>query len=110
MASCTASSLGGPFRAGDGGAASDGGLPVIGSDRLPRHADRASLETMSHDRGSLTSTRTAAVVNHTLARLRYWRDMGLLFIRDDGTWYEAAVPQGFTTSAPSAQPQPSRSP
>lgn len=32
--------------------------------------------------------RTATVVNHTLARLRLWRDMGILYINDDGSWVE----------------------
>jgi hypothetical protein len=25
-------------------------------------------------------------VNHTLARLRLWRDMGILYIESDGGW------------------------
>jgi outer membrane protein TolC len=73
--------------------------------QLGRGQARDLLEAQS-DLNNARNARTAAVVNHTLARLRYWRDMGLLFIRDDGTWYEAAVPRGLTTSAPSAQPQP----
>jgi outer membrane protein TolC len=32
--------------------------------------------------------RTATVVNHTLARLRLWRDMGILYINEDGSWEE----------------------
>ncbi len=28
----------------------------------------------------------AARINHTVARLQLWRDMGVLFIRKDGTW------------------------
>ncbi|NLT70953.1 MAG: TolC family protein [Verrucomicrobiaceae bacterium] len=32
--------------------------------------------------------RTATVVNHTLARLRLWRDMGILYINNDGSWVE----------------------
>ncbi len=31
---------------------------------------------------------TAALVGHTLARLRFYRDMGLLTINEDGTWHE----------------------
>jgi outer membrane protein TolC len=30
--------------------------------------------------------RTAALVNHTIARLDFWRDMGVLFINRDGSW------------------------
>lgn len=29
---------------------------------------------------------TGALVNHTIARLNYWRDMGILYINKDGTW------------------------
>ncbi|HSJ02494.1 MAG: TolC family protein [Verrucomicrobium sp.] len=29
---------------------------------------------------------TSAVVAHTLARLRLWKDMGILYIKKDGTW------------------------
>lgn len=32
--------------------------------------------------------RTATVVNHTLARLRLWRDMGILYINAEGSWVE----------------------
>ena len=31
---------------------------------------------------------TAALVGHTIARLSFWRDMGLLYINDDGRWKE----------------------
>ncbi len=31
---------------------------------------------------------TAALVGHTIARLGFWRDMGLLYITDDGRWKE----------------------
>lgn len=30
--------------------------------------------------------RTATLVDHTLARLRLWRDMGILYIKNDGGW------------------------
>jgi len=30
--------------------------------------------------------RTAAVVRHTISRLNFWRDMGILFINKDGSW------------------------
>jgi outer membrane protein TolC len=29
---------------------------------------------------------TAALISHTLARLRLWRDMGILYIKKDGSW------------------------
>lgn len=31
---------------------------------------------------------TAAIVGHTIARLSFWRDMGILFIKEDGQWEE----------------------
>jgi outer membrane protein TolC len=59
--------------------------------QLGRGQTRDLLDAQS-DLNSARNGRTAALVNHTLARLRYWRDMGLLFVRDDGSWYEAPVP------------------
>jgi outer membrane protein TolC len=32
--------------------------------------------------------RTSTVINHTLARMRLWRDMGILYIKEDGSWAE----------------------
>lgn len=32
--------------------------------------------------------RTTALVSHTIARLRFWRDMGILMIKDNGQWEE----------------------
>jgi len=34
------------------------------------------------------NARTAALIGHTLARLRFYRDMGILTINEDGTWNE----------------------
>ncbi len=31
---------------------------------------------------------TDALISHTLARLRFWRDMGILFIKPNGQWEE----------------------
>jgi outer membrane protein TolC len=31
---------------------------------------------------------TQALVNHTIARLQFWRDMGILFVKEDGQWEE----------------------
>jgi hypothetical protein len=38
---------------------------------------------------NLIDARNAVIatrVNHTLSRLQLWRDMGILFIRKDGSW------------------------
>lgn len=32
--------------------------------------------------------RTQALVQHTIARLQFWSDMGILYIKDDGKWEE----------------------
>jgi outer membrane protein TolC len=34
------------------------------------------------------NARTAALIGHTLARLRFYRDMGIITINEDGTWNE----------------------
>ena len=31
---------------------------------------------------------TAALIGHTIARLQFWRDMGILFIKENGQWEE----------------------
>jgi outer membrane protein TolC len=34
------------------------------------------------------NARTAALVDHTIARLEFWRDMGILFVKESGQWEE----------------------
>lgn len=34
---------------------------------------------------------TSALVGHTIARLRFWRDMGILFIKENGQWEEGEL-------------------
>lgn len=33
---------------------------------------------------------TASLISHTLARLRFWLDMGILYIKDNGQWEEVS--------------------
>lgn len=33
---------------------------------------------------------TASLISHTLARLQFWLDMGILYIKDDGQWEEVS--------------------
>lgn len=33
---------------------------------------------------------TAAIVSHTIARLQFWRNMGILFIKENGQWEEVS--------------------
>jgi outer membrane protein TolC len=40
---------------------------------------------------------TAALINHTLARLSLWRDMGILYVKKDGRWEEIQDERGPTT-------------
>ena len=35
--------------------------------------------------------RTQALVGHTIARLQFWNDMGILFIKENGQWEDANV-------------------
>ncbi len=76
--------------------------------QLGRGQTRDLLDAQA-DLNSARNGRTAALVNHTLARLRYWRDMGLLFVREDGSWYEAPVPENpqppeLPPAEPASQP------
>jgi len=45
--------------------------------------------------------RTSALISHTIARLGFWRDMGILFIKENGQWeeldYEVVDEQAFTS-------------
>ena len=38
---------------------------------------------------SALNQRTGAVVRHTIARLQFWRDLGILYIKENGQWEEA---------------------
>lgn len=71
--------------------------------QLGRGQTRDLLDAQS-DLNISRNGRTAALVNYNLARLRYWRDMGLLFVRDDGSWYEAPVPNKPSAAVLGTQP------
>lgn len=62
---------------------------------LGRGVTRDLLDAQA-DLISARNGRTAAVVAHTIARIRYWRDMGLLHIREDGGWDENRTLEGHT--------------
>ncbi len=52
---------------------------------------RATALDQVDSRNDLTRARnslTAAIVNHTIARLTFWRDMGILYIKSNGQWEE----------------------
>jgi outer membrane protein TolC len=71
--------------------------------QLGRGVTRDLLDAQA-DLISARNARTAALVDYNLARLRYWRDMGLLFVRDDGSWYEAPVPKSPPVGPPVTKP------
>ena len=50
--------------------------------------DARDLVDAQEDLVDAQNQRTATVVNHTLARLRLWRDMGILYINKDGSWVD----------------------
>lgn len=44
--------------------------------------------------------RTQALVGHTIARLRFWDNLGILFIKENGTWVELNPDGGSAMSTP----------
>ncbi len=44
------------------------------------------LVDAQNDLVNAQNQRTSTVVDHTLARMRLWRDMGILYISEDGSW------------------------
>jgi len=50
--------------------------------------DARDLVDSQNDLVEAQNQRTATVIDHTLARLRLWRDMGILYINEDGSWVE----------------------
>jgi outer membrane protein TolC len=40
------------------------------------------------DQINALNQRTSALVRHTIARLQFWRDLGILYIKDNGQWEE----------------------
>ena len=52
---------------------------------------RATAQNQVDAQNDLINARndlTAALVRHTVARLQFWRDMGILFIKENGQWEE----------------------
>lgn len=48
--------------------------------------DAQDLVDAQNDLLGAQNQRTSTVVSHNLARLRLWRDMGILYISEDGSW------------------------
>jgi outer membrane protein TolC len=52
------------------------------------------------------NNRTAALVSHTIARVEFWRDMGILFIKENGQWEEVTDVQQSASAETAAAPSP----
>ncbi len=53
--------------------------------QLGRGVTRDLLDAQA-DLNSARNARTSTLVGHTIARLNFWRDLGLLYIKDNGSW------------------------
>ena len=53
--------------------------------QLGRGVTRDMLDAQA-DLNSARNARTSTLVGHTIARLNFWRDLGLLYIKDNGSW------------------------
>lgn len=80
--------------------------------QLGRGATRDLLDAQA-DLVNAQNARTGALVTHTIARLRYWRDMGILNIGESGMW-DAVSPPASTSPPPlipaTANPVPPSTP
>ena len=52
------------------------------------------------------NNRTAALVSHTIARVEFWRDMGILFIKENGQWEEVTDVQQSASAEAAPAPSP----
>lgn len=70
-----------------------------------------NLVDAQNDLTSAQNSLTSALIAHTIARLEFWRDMGILYIKENGNWEEvkdgpgsAAVVEGATVPEKAAEP------
>jgi outer membrane protein TolC len=69
-----------------------------------------------NDLVSSRNQRTQALVAHTIARLQFWNNMGILYIKDNGQWEEVqdsgtgVQPVGGSAGTPSASSRPAFQP
>jgi outer membrane protein TolC len=73
---------------------------------LLQELGRATARDLVEARNDLTDAEndvTAALVSHTVARLEFWRDMGILFIKESGQW-EDISDLDFLQSPPEYDP------
>ncbi len=53
-----------------------------------------NIQDTVDSQNDLTAARTEltrSIVNHNIAKLEFWRDVGLLYVRDDGSWEEGVA-------------------
>ena len=58
-------------------------------EELKTELGRATARDLVEARDALTDAENAvtdALVSHTVSRLEFWRDMGILFIKESGEW------------------------
>ena len=81
---------------------------ALGEERLELEealyeADRGSSRDLIDAQQDLVEARdqlTAALINHTLARIQLWKDIGVLFIRKDGSWADVLKKESPKGEAP----------
>lgn len=79
----------------------------INSDRVEEQAllaelgqgDALNLVDAQNDLTAAQNELTSALVQHTIARLEFWRDMGILYIKEDGQWEEVTDDVDYTAPA-----------
>lgn len=73
----------------------------IEEEELLLELGRGDVRDLVDARSDLLNSRnqlTAALVNHTTARLRFWRDVGILYIQGDGAWVQQLEPEAGETT------------
>lgn len=81
---------------------------ALGEERLQLEealyeADRGSSRDLIDAQQDLVEARdqlTAALINHTLARIQLWKNIGILFIRKDGSWADVLKKESPKGEAP----------
>ena len=67
-------------------------LPVVPDTALPADVrtgsdkDKQAYQAALGFERQLLTQLTQAMVSHTVARLQFWRDLGILFIKENGRW------------------------
>ena len=65
------------------------------------------LQSRAHQGEMEAYQRTQALVTHTIARLQFWNNMGILYIKENGQWEEIRDDSGPKTEEAPQVEQPS---